>query len=276
MWGRDGNSQRPVVAHPQALEKNRTMGSVRFDRGRAVYPGDEHSREIFHALKMAGCQRGCPQSGLGLCRHSRPGVALVADPFRYKAAEAATEQAEVSAKLEEHAQKSHLTERFAKAVELLGRPDSLTVRVGGIYALEKIAQEDPETYHKTVYELLVTFVRQRASGSAPALNETSESIEGSWVSRDVQIAMTIIGRRNLEYEEKRGGAGFSLAKLLDFSGLNLRGVVLDDLTFESADFHGAHLKSAQFTNSNLNNAKFWFSNCDLENFSGASLDSTDF
>jgi hypothetical protein len=52
-----------------------------------------------------------------------------------------------------------ITESFSKAIEQLGS-DKLEVRLGGIYALERISQESPQD-HWAVMENLTAFVRER-------------------------------------------------------------------------------------------------------------------
>ena len=52
-----------------------------------------------------------------------------------------------------------IVETFSKAVELLGS-DKLEVRVGAIFALERISKESPDDYW-TIMEVLATFVRDR-------------------------------------------------------------------------------------------------------------------
>jgi hypothetical protein len=56
------------------------------------------------------------------------------------------------------AEQGQLTERYTKAIEQLGS-DKLDVRLGGIYALERIAA-DSERDHPTVVEVLSAFVRE--------------------------------------------------------------------------------------------------------------------
>src|SRR5215475_11967808 len=58
------------------------------------------------------------------------------------------------------AEEGKLTERFSKAVELLGS-EKLDVRLGGIYALERIAR-DSRKDHWTVMEILTAFVREQS------------------------------------------------------------------------------------------------------------------
>lgn len=43
-------------------------------------------------------------------------------------------------------EEKQVTERFSKAIELLGHQDLLEVRLGGIYALERIAKDSPKDY----------------------------------------------------------------------------------------------------------------------------------
>ena len=56
-----------------------------------------------------------------------------------------------------------LTDRFSKAVELLG-DEKLEIRLGGIYALERIAR-DSQKDHWTVMEVLTAFVRENSHES---------------------------------------------------------------------------------------------------------------
>ena len=55
-------------------------------------------------------------------------------------------------------QEGQITDRFTKAIEQLGK-ESLAVRLGGIYALERIAR-DSESDHWAVMEILTAFVRE--------------------------------------------------------------------------------------------------------------------
>ena len=51
-----------------------------------------------------------------------------------------------------------VTERFSKGIEHLGN-DKIDIRLGGIYALEQIAN-DSSKYHWTIVEILSSFVRE--------------------------------------------------------------------------------------------------------------------
>src|SRR5712691_9263825 len=51
-----------------------------------------------------------------------------------------------------------ITERFTRAIDQLGS-DKLDVRLGGIYALERIAKDSRQD-HEPIMEVLATFVRE--------------------------------------------------------------------------------------------------------------------
>src|SRR5260370_36304180 len=66
-------------------------------------------------------------------------------------------------------ERGQITDRFSKAVDQLGRsddtgkPSNLFLRLGGIYAFERIA-EDSESDHAAVFALLTEVVKSRAPG----------------------------------------------------------------------------------------------------------------
>ncbi len=57
-----------------------------------------------------------------------------------KSAEAALDNAKAALKNAKAAQDKQITERFTKAIELLGS-ENISIRLGGIYALERIAMD---------------------------------------------------------------------------------------------------------------------------------------
>lgn len=66
----------------------------------------------------------------------------------------------VNQKTLETTQQGQITERFSKAIEQLGS-DNLAIRLGGIYALERIAR-DSAYDHWTVMEVLTAYIRENA------------------------------------------------------------------------------------------------------------------
>lgn len=62
--------------------------------------------------------------------------------------------------------RGQITERFTRAIEQLGKPDSVDVRVGGIYALERIAFDSPDE-HGPIMDVLTAYVREHAPPPPP-------------------------------------------------------------------------------------------------------------
>jgi hypothetical protein len=171
-----------------------------------------------------------------------------------------------------------LTERFSKAVELLGS-ENLDVRLGGIYALERIAR-DSQKDHWTVMEILTAFVRERSIAANPpepaphGLSQTdkpSDSQESTRqpeaykvVTTDIQAALTVIGRRKwVDQETARQCLDFRIAALqrADLSGAKLR----------RANFRGADLTGADLTHVDLTEAILFGTDLSGANLTGAKL-----
>lgn len=126
---------------------------------------------------------------------------------------AALDRLAVTARTYRLAEQGQITDRYTKAIEQLGG-DKLGVRLGGIYALERIAH-DSKRDHPTVVEVLGAFVRERTDPARterptvtdvlsafltlvddrPERNPTS-SDAGTKIKppADVQAALTVLGR----------------------------------------------------------------------------------
>src|SRR5215204_2758565 len=91
---------------------------------------------------------------------------------------------EISQQELEATRDQQVTERFTRAIDQLGATDDkgekkLEIRLGGIYALERIDKESPErTYHGTVMEVLTAYIRE----NAPWRPKASNPPEGGSVS----------------------------------------------------------------------------------------------
>ena len=118
-------------------------------------------------------------------------------------------------------EEGQITERFTRAIAQLG-DDNLAFRLGGIYALERIAK-DSEKDHSPIMEILTAYVRERAPrqegiGKAAKTPPT-----------DIQAALTVIGRRETT-GENRSTAPLDLRATqlagADLTGAPLRGVKL--------------------------------------------------
>lgn len=109
-----------------------------------------------------------------------------------------------------------ISERFSKAVEQLGH-EKIEVRLGGIYALERISEDSDRDYW-IVMEVLTSFIQEKSpqeliperflntigfkqSGKLPT-QELPKVNELPRISKDVQAALTVIGRRNAKKDPK--------------------------------------------------------------------------
>jgi uncharacterized protein YjbI with pentapeptide repeats len=168
-----------------------------------------------------------------------------------KSADAALENAKAALKNAEAAQDKQITERFTKAVEQLARQE-IAIRLGGIYALERIAKNS-EDDHWTIMEVLTAFVRE----NRPLKEEEQEEKEQfPKIPTDIQAALTVIRRRNCENEEENQRLDLHNTDIrgADFRGANLRGADLTEANLRGADLSGANLREAKLFKANLERA----------------------
>ncbi len=157
----------------------------------------------------------------------------------------------------EIARDAQLTDRFATAVKLLGDP-SMEVRLGGIYALERISRNSPDD-HWSVVETLAAFIRENApirKKSHPVshpFNLGSEALpkpeERVKPRTDIQAALTVLGRRWHTEDETPD-------QIIDLSYTDLSGADLRKTTFKKAIFIGSNLEKAEMSAANLRKADF--------------------
>jgi hypothetical protein len=108
---------------------------------------------------------------------------------------------------------SQVTDHYTKAIEQLGS-DKIDVRIGGIYALERVARDSVRD-HPTVIEVLSAFIREHSREMWPPA--ASDSERGKQSTRaDVQAAATVIGRRVVKRD----------IRPVDLTGVNLPRVIL--------------------------------------------------
>lgn len=180
-------------------------------------------------------------------------------------------------------QDGQITDRFNKAIEQLGathgdgRPH-IEVRLGGIYSLERIAQDSPARDHWTIMEVLAAYVREHAPVSRAGEGEDAVTNgfgfgEDNATPRpriDVQAVLTVLGRRSeAQLAHERG-------KVIDLSGTDLRGADLGGATLaranlERADLRKASLALANLQEGNLKGAKLEGAILEGANLEGANL-----
>ncbi|KAA2263469.1 pentapeptide repeat-containing protein [Solihabitans fulvus] len=166
------------------------------------------------------------------------------------------------------AEQGQITDRYTKAIDQIGTqgPEHLQTRLGGVYALERLARDSPRD-QPTIVEVLSAFIRgglpQPTQGSFVAAGCPAQTS----LSLDTRAALTVLGRRDHDKDQSTntdlqstclGGA--------DLRGMNLTGAVLI-----GADLVGAFFANANLTNAKLNNAKLDGAKLGFANLTDASL-----
>jgi hypothetical protein len=150
-----------------------------------------------------------------------------------------------------------ITERFTRAVDQFGS-DKRDVRLGGIYALGRIAR-DSQPDRATIAEVLSVFVREHApwpprtgADQSPVLpQDVADTKPPPLMERmpDVHAAVNALSRLRLEAVPR-----------FDLSGSDLRRVTVDG-SFQGANLMRANLQFAVFVGGDLRDA--WLGWADL-------------
>jgi len=177
------------------------------------------------------------------------------------------------------AQDGQITDRFTKAVDQLGNR-KIEIRLGGIYALERIANESNKDYWQVI-EILTAYVRENSIlDSHSELNslrnvpismdiQANESTKHEvpkirTISLDIQAIFTVIIRRKYSYKHGE-------TKKLNFQGTNLQQTNLSEANLSWANLSGADLSGANLSWANLSEASLSRANLSGANLSWANL-----
>ena len=179
----------------------------------------------------------------------------------------------------EAARETQITEGFTRAIDQLGS-DKLNVRLGGIYALERIARESQRD-HGPIMEVLAAFVREHSwpavlpePEAAPGSDSLVETDEPAWlrVPADIQAAVTVLGRRNLQNEESGAWSPVGRNYSLRLFSAYLRGAILIGAHLESATLRRAHLQGALLMGIHLEGANLMEAHLEGANLRDAHLE----
>ncbi|MHA1342219.1 MAG: pentapeptide repeat-containing protein, partial [Promethearchaeota archaeon] len=206
---------------------------------------------------------------------------------------AATKQVKQLKKQNEEQKRSNIRsltlDQYVKAVDQLGRDDSMAVRLGGIYSLEKIMNspdEEVKDYHDTIIELLCAYVREKRPFDTNKYKKDLELFEKEYsdlpneryyseyekfieslikykitVDTDIRAILTVFGRRENSENEK---------VVIDLTNTNwieanldlisLKGFNLSESHLENAELMGAHLEDTNFMEAHLENTNLGYTN----------------
>ncbi|HWG85452.1 MAG TPA: pentapeptide repeat-containing protein [Deinococcales bacterium] len=186
-----------------------------------------------------------------------------------------------------------ITDRYTKAVAQLGSDEPIEVRLGGIYALERLMADSPED-QPTIVEVLAAYVRHLRNASLhgadlPRAMLQDARLEGADLIdalledatltsarldeanlRDALLGRADLNKAQLRYARLRGAdlrkaelrrANLEHAELTsanlegaDLSGAYLHGVTLLGADLQGANLSGAHLEGANLTGAHLEGA----------------------
>jgi hypothetical protein len=173
--------------------------------------------------------------------------------FSAETVEASRDQLAVS-------ERGQITDRFDRAVTSVGSP-SQNVRLGGIWSLDRIAQDSPAD-RPYIIEVLAGMVRNNSDfqrrhgpGTPQPLNQiASTACPPNLNDRaaDIETAIIVISRYNQPLGPERR---IDLTNAC-LGGLRLNGVNLSNTVLAGADFSQADLSRARLDNADLSQAMF--------------------
>lgn len=168
--------------------------------------------------------------------------------------------------------------------------EQLEVKLGGIYALERIAR-DSEKDHWSIMEVLTAYVRENAPWPTNARSEARKKLpwvkvkdqetssqdkgkreeeEGTRIKpdSDIQAILTVLGRRQRKHENPDDHR-------LDLRETDLRGADLREAHLEGAVLREAHLKEAKLDRAHLEGANLYEAHLEGANLGRAHLEGAD-
>jgi uncharacterized protein YjbI with pentapeptide repeats len=186
-----------------------------------------------------------------------------------------------------------IVESFSKAVEQLGS-EKLDVRVGAIFALERLSKESNDDYW-TIMEVLAAFVRGRMryttimlrlserayflwlqagrpEGRPAEFWDEAVRLEGlEQTSTDIDAILTVIKRRNKASRQREADKGWRF----DLNGTYLIRADISEAHLERAQLRNAHLEGAILARAHLKEAQLRNAHLEGAILAGAQLDGAD-
>ncbi|MFI9358497.1 pentapeptide repeat-containing protein [Streptomyces lydicus] len=254
------------------MTKNLGMGRLRRIADR--YTAGQNRQKRARRFATGAPAGGDRMQWVGLVAVSLPGLAaLAALLFTWMQVGQASEELRIS-------EQGQITNRFNAAITNLGSP-STDVRLGGIYALQRIMQDSIRD-HPTVVSVLSAYVRQHAPLPASDAKKSQATSAEHSPGADIQAVMNVLAHRRPDFDR---GVTVDLSRT-DLRGLkpmvskgetvNLRGANLTDADLREADLakadlHGAGLSGADFRDAWLPGATLTKATLSGTDLSGARL-----
>jgi hypothetical protein len=183
------------------------------------------------------------------------------------------------------AREGKLTDRFSTAVDQLGS-DKLAVRIGAIFALERITIESARD-RRAIAEVLGAFIRSPPNADAHRERNSVETPYSNYLSTmatyklraDLQAALTVLGRAVWRGKEHTVDLSHSVIDGADLKGTDLRsfqlfhtslaGSLLADADLRNTLTSGADFSSCVFHGTKLAGAVFLSCRFEYSSLGGA-------
>ena len=177
----------------------------------------------------------------------------------------AQRQADAAQRQADTAQQNLLNERYQQGAEMLGS-DVLTVRLGGIYALQRLAEEHPQQYHVQIMRLFCAFARHPTEDGGVEAKPGTQ-MQSRLLREDVRGVMEAISACHVRQLKLEQDAQFQLD--LKFANLTRGWLSYADLSqawLSYANLSHAGLSSAKLSRARLSHADLshaWLDGADL-------------
>jgi uncharacterized protein YjbI with pentapeptide repeats len=208
------------------------------------------------------------------------------------------------------AREQHVTDRLSKAIEQLGASEEtrpvVEIRIGAIYALERLSMDSPRDYWAIV-NILGEYLSQHARPENLQATTLKTFLNTNFIRSDLKASLTVLGRRrdpspclgfrlrlvncylpwttiagNFERTDmvncdfSRGGflmADFSLSSIgrVDFRNCELYRVKFDHTNQGFVSYEGSKMEGVSFCDATLSRVDFRGAACLWVDFRGAKL-----
>jgi uncharacterized protein YjbI with pentapeptide repeats len=204
---------------------------------------------------------------VGLVAVSLPGfAALAALLFTWRQVGQASTELRIS-------EQGQITNRYNAAINNLGS-QSIDVRLGGMYALQRIMQDSTRD-HPTVVSVLSAYVRQHAPLPASGATKSQATSEEHSPAADIQAVINVLAHRRPAFDK---GATVDLSrtdltrlKSMGTGTINLRQANLTEADLGEADLTGVDLRGADLSDADLQLASLFGANLARATLLGTNL-----
>jgi hypothetical protein len=140
---------------------------------------------------------------------------------------------------EQHALDRHsaTTEAFTKAIEYIGNLEAVDIRIGGIYSLDRIADDDPGERSRILH-ILTSFIRERSPSQGD-------------IPRDVHTALTVLVNRQWPARTDLSHTNLNRSQI---PRALLTDAILSGVNLSNASLHAAIMRNADLTDADLRNS----------------------